>query len=406
MMQDYLQLAYGSLKNRKVRSWLTMIGIFIGIAAVISLIGLGQGLRVAIMGQFNFLTTDVLTIQASGLQTGPPGEGVVTPLLESYAADISRIAGVDRAIGRLIESSNIKYNGVTDFSFTVSMPDGQDRKEIERIVNLEISQGRLLNDGDINKVVLGINYVNSETFGKAVQLRDTVTIQSKEFEVVGILKKKGSFIIDNAIVLNEKVVKSLHDINDTYDVIVAIVPNPGDMARVKERIETYLRKERNVDKGEEDFAVESPEQALANLDSTLFAIQIFVYVIAGISIVVGGIGIANTMYTSVVERTKQIGIMKAIGAQRKTIFTLFLLESGFLGFIGGVVGILLGAGIAYGLAFLGSTFLGSDLIRVSLNWYIIFGALLFSFIVGTVAGLFPAAQASRLVPVEALRYVK
>jgi putative ABC transport system permease protein len=135
-------------------------------------------------------------------------------------------------------------------------------------------------------------------------------------------------------------------------------------------------------------------------------VQIFVYVIAGISIIVGGIGIANTMYTSVVERTKQIGIMKAIGAQRKTIFTLFLLESGFLGFIGGVVGILLGAGIAYGLAFLGSAALGSDLIRVSLNWSIIFGALLFSFIVGTVAGLFPAMQASRLVPVEALRYVK
>ncbi len=406
MIRDYAQLAYNSLKNRKLRSWLTMVGIFIGIAAVISLIGLGQGLRVAVMGQFNFLTTDVLTIQASGLQNGPPGEGVVRPLLESYVADISRIPGVDRAIGRLIESSKIEYNGFTDFSFAASVPNGKDRKEIERIANLEIQEGRLLKDGDVNKVVLGINYLNPETFGKPAQLRDMVTIQGKDFEVVGILKKKGSFIIDNAIMLNEAVLKDLFDVNDTYDLIVAVVQPGQAMGQVKERVENYLRKERDVEKGEEDFSVESPEQALANLDSTLFAVQIFVYVIAGISIIVGGIGIANTMYTSVVERTKQIGIMKAIGAQRKMIFTLFLLESGFLGFVGGIVGIIIGAGIAYGLAFLGSTFLGSDLIRVSLSWFIIFGALLFSFIIGSVAGLFPAVQASKLVPVEALRHVK
>src|SRR3989338_5217903 len=406
MTRDYPRLAYGSLKNRKVRSWLTMVGIFIGIAAVISLIGLGQGLRVAVMGQFNFLTTDVLTIQASGLQNGPPGEGVVNPLLDSYVDDISRIPGVDRAIGRLIESTQIGYHGFQDFSYASSVPDGKDRKEIERIANIELAHGRLLKDGDMNKVVLGIDYLDPETLGKPVQIRDSVTVHGKSFEVIGILAKKGSFIIDNAIQMNEAVMRELLNVNDTYDVIVAIVPNPADMARVKVRVEDYLRKERDVEKGEEDFSVESPEQALANLDSTLFAIQIFVYVIAGISIIVGGIGIANTMYTSVVERTKQIGIMKAIGAQRKMIFTLFLLESGFLGFVGGIVGILFGAGIAYGLAFLGSTFLGSDLIQVSLNWFIVLGALLFSFVIGTVAGFLPAVQASRLVPVEALRYVK
>ncbi len=406
MIKDYLQLAYTSLKNRRVRSWLTMVGIFIGIAAVISLIGLGQGLRVAIMGQFNFLTTDILTVQASGLQTGPPGEGVVKPLLDSYVADISSIPGVDRAIGRLIESAKIKYNSVTDFSFAASIPDGQDRREVERITNQEAAEGRLLKDGDTNKVVLGTNYGKSETFGKPVQLRDTVLVQGEEFEVIGILKKKGSFIIDNAILMNEDILKKLFDINDTYDVIAIKVLPGASMDVVKLRVENYLRKERDVKKGEEDFSVQSPEQALANLDSTLFAVQIFVYVIAGISIIVGGIGIANTMYTSVVERTKHIGIMKAIGAQKKMIFSLFLLESGFLGFVGGLVGILIGAGIAYGLAFVGSTALGSDLIRVSLNWFILVGALLFSFVIGTIAGFLPAVQASRLVPVEALRYTK
>lgn len=405
MIKDYAQLASTSLKHRRVRSWLTLVGIFIGIAAVISLIGLGQGLRVAVMGQFNFLTTDVLTIQASGLQHGPPGEGVVRPLLESYVDDISKIPGIDRAIGRLIASTQIEFNGVHDFSYAASIPDGKDRKEIERIANLQLDQGRMLQDGDAQKVVLGINYRDPETFGKAVQPRDTVFVQGKAFEVVGILAKKGSFIIDNAILINEDVMRDLFEVNDTYDVIVAVVQPGQNMARVKERVESYLRKERDVDKGEEDFSVQSPEQALANLDSTLFAIQIFIYVIAGISIVVGGIGIANTMYTSVVERTKQIGIMKALGAQRKTIFSLFLLESGFLGFVGGIVGIIIGVSIAYGLAFLGSTFLGSDLIRVSLNWFIIIGALLFSFLVGTIAGFLPAVQASKLVPVEALRRV-
>lgn len=406
MIKDYLQLAYSSLKNRRVRSWLTMVGIFIGIAAVISLVGLGQGLRVAIMGQFNFLTTDILTVQASGLQNGPPGQGVVNPLLDTYIDDLGNIKGVDRAIGRIIESAKIEFNGFTDFTFAASIPDGKNRKEVERIATLQIAQGKLLKDGDTNKVVLGTNYAESTTFGKPVQIRDTVLVQDHAFEVVGILEKKGSFIIDNSILMNEDVLKKLYDVNHTYNVIAIKVLPGQNMELIKQRVEDYLRKKRDVKKGEEDFSVQSPEQALENLDSTLFAVQIFIYVIAGISIIVGGIGIANTMYTSVVERTKQIGIMKAIGATRKIIFTLFLLESGFLGVVGGVMGLLLGSGIAYGLAFLGSTVLGTDLIRVDLNIFIYLGALLFSFFVGSFAGLLPALQASRLVPVEALRRTK
>jgi putative ABC transport system permease protein len=206
--------------------------------------------------------------------------------------------------------------------------------------------------------------------------------------------------------MNEKELKSLFDVNNTYSIIAVQVSKGSDMDIVKSKIEEYLRKERDVKKGAEDFIVQTPQQALSTLNSVLFAIQIFVYFISGISIVVGGIGISNTMYTSVAERTKQIGIMKAIVARNSSIFTLFLIESGLLGMVGGVLGILVGLGLANGLAYAGMTALNTDLIRVNSSLSLILGALAFSFFVGSISGLLPAIQASKLKPVDALRYAK
>jgi len=132
----------------------------------------------------------------------------------------------------------------------------------------------------------------------------------------------------------------------------------------------------------------------------------FIYVIAGISIIVGGIGIANTMYTSVVERTKQIGIMKAIGARRKTIFSLFLIEAGLLGTVGGLLGVMVGVGFAFAVSSIGRAALGTDLLQVSVSWTLVIGAFVFSFIIGCIAGILPALQASRLHPVDAMRGAK
>ena len=383
-----------------------MIGIFIGIAAVVALIGLGEGLRAGVMAQFNFLSTDILTIEAQGIAQGPPGTGVVKPLQEHYINEIERINGVDLAIGRIIESAKLEFNGHSDFTFVGSMPLGERRKEVERIAQLEVMTGRMLKDGDSRRIVVGNNYAKVAEFGLPVQPRDKVWVQGREFEVIGILEKRGSFITDNIVLMNEEEVKELFAVNNTYNVIaVKIVPGQN-MTAVKERIEEYLRDEREVKKGEEDFTVQSPEQALRDLDATLFAIQAFVAVIAGISIVVGGIGIANTMYTSVVERTKQIGIMKSVGAKNKDIFLLFFLEAGFLGIVGGSIGILVGMGLAYGLAAIAQSFVGEGLILVSIGWPLMIGALLFSFLIGSIAGVLPAYQASKLRPVDALRAVK
>ena len=406
MIRDYFNLSFISLKNRGLRSWLTIVGIFIGIAAIISLISLGEGLRETVLAQFDFLTVDILTVQASGLSFGPPGEGAVNPLLEDYVDDIGRIRGVDVAIGRIIENAKLRFNQRTDFTYAGSMPDGEERREVERIGQFEIDKGRMLKDGDTKKVVLGNNYRKSDRMGKAVRLRDDVIVNGVKFEVVGFLKKKGSFIVDNVVLINEDVMKDIFEINNTYDVIAVKVNEGVSMKGVKERVEDYLRKERDVDKGEEDFSVESAEQGIEDLDSILFAVRIFIYVIAGISIIVGGIGISNTMYTSVVERTKQIGIMKSIGATRRTIFTLFLIESGILGTVGGVLGIIIGLGFAFGLSLIASLTLKTELLKVSVSFPLIIWTFVFSFIIGAGAGMMPALQASKLQPVDALRHTK
>ncbi len=199
----------------------------------------------------------------------------------------------------------------------------------------------------------------------------------------------------------------IREADDTdVNVIGVKVKNVDNIDNVKENIEKLMRKERNVKKGEEDFVVESPQNLLATLNSTLFAVQLFIYIIASISIVVGGIGIMNTMYTAVLERTKEIGIMKAIGAKNSVIFFLFSVESGFLGMVGGIIGIIFGLLLAYGLAFIGQITLGSDLIQAHITFGLIIGALLFSFILGIISGIVPAYQASKMQPVEALSFIK
>ena len=383
-----------------------MIGIIIGIAAVVSLIGIGEGLRAAIISQFDVLATDVLTVQGGGVQAGPPGSGVINPLTEENVEEIERLKGVDMAIGRIIESTKIQFNDRLDFTYTGSMPDGEKRKEIERIAQLEIKKGRMLKDGDKDVVVLGNNFIKADRFGKPVQLRDKVLIQGKEFKVVGFLEKKGNFIIDNAVVMNEDIMRDLFDKEDEHDLIVVKVESGFEISQAKEKVEDYLRDSRNVEEGEEDFSVQTPASVIENVNNTLLGVQIFIYIIASISLLVGGIGIMNTMYTSVVERTKEIGIMKSIGAKNGTIFTLFFVESGLLGSVGGIVGAIMGYIGATLLAYIGSIALGSDLISAHISWQLFIGAIFFSFVVGSFFGTMPAYKASKLHPVDALRYAK
>ncbi|MBI2659932.1 ABC transporter permease [Candidatus Woesearchaeota archaeon] len=204
MLKDYAVFSLKNLRSRRLRSWLTMIGIFIGIAAVVSLIGLGEGLRIAITSQFGFLGPDVLGVQASGIAfAGPPGQAVASPLSDELVSKIEKVSGVEASIPRYIESVTLEFNDRQKIVITGSIPDGEDRKVIETMVNLKTEQGRLLKDGDTRKVMVGNNLKEDDEFGKGIKVGDRVLVNSVSFEVVGILEKKGSFIFDNNIFMNE-----------------------------------------------------------------------------------------------------------------------------------------------------------------------------------------------------------
>jgi len=406
MKADYLKLVLQNIKHRKLRSWLTMLGIFIGIAAVVSLIGLGEGLRSTVTSQFGFLGADIITVRDGGIQfAGPPGSGVVNQLNTDLVPKLEKISGVKYVIPRLIKSAEVEFSRETEVMMVGSLPSGNERTVIENMVGLKSAEGRLLKDGDGNKVFLG-NHLANNDFEKKIRSGDRILIQKKQFQVVGVGKELGSFLLDHIVFMNEEVMRDLYDKKDEASVIAIQIGKGEESEKVKQEIEKILRKERNVEEGEEDFTVELAVDVLDSLDSTLFAVQLFVYIIAGISLIVGGIGISSTMFTAVIERTKDIGIMKSIGAKNSDIFSLFLIESGMVGLFGGMIGVILGIGIAKSLAFLGSKQLGTDLIQANISFSLIIGAVLFSFIIGCIAGTIPAIKASKLNPVDSLRFAK
>jgi len=404
MIQDFFQLAFKNLKNRGLRSYLTILGIFIGILAVVSLISVGDGLKTAVNSQFGISSTEVMTIQAGGLNAyGPPGSGAVKKLTIKDLEEIKKVFNVKRAVRRNIPSGKLEFNDKVVFGVAASIPEGEDRKFVYEQMELEVEHGRLLEDKDTTKILLGYNfYADKVGLDKSVKIGDKILVQDKKFEVVGIVEKKGSFIVDNAVFMNEEPLLNLMNIGDEIDLIVVQVKDKSLMNKTKEEIEKALRKSRGVKKGEEDFEVSTPEAMLDTVNQILTGVQVFVLMIALISIFVGSIGIVNTMTTSVFERRREIGVMKSVGARNSHIFLLFFIESGLLGLIGGILGIIFGILIgALGTAAI-SSFIGSTT-TLNINFSLIFSALFGSFFIGSVSGIAPALNAAKQNPVDALR---
>ncbi|MBN2881707.1 ABC transporter permease [Candidatus Woesearchaeota archaeon] len=399
---NYFKLIWNNFKHKKLRSWLTVIGILIGIMAVVSLIALGQGLQYAISSQFSFLSPDIVTIS---VVSSDQFSSSSKPLEKDYVELVERVDGVKQASGRIMRPVKIKVDKSTDYTMGISVPTGKKAEFLYNAMNLKIEKGRFLDDSKDNEVLLG-NMFSDPDNGLNSKVGDEILIQGKPFIVVGILKKTGSFMIDISTYINEKGMENLFDLDNEYSFIGARIDTEKDMKEIISNIEKVIRKKRHVKEYNQDFTVQSAQATLNQVNSILGGVQIFVYIIAGISILVSGIGISNTMFTSVLERTKDIGIMKSIGATNRTIFTLFLIESGLLGMIGGIIGVILGSSIAVGLAALGRQAMGLDLIQARISFALIFGAISFSFIIGTVSGLIPAIKASKQNPVEALSYTK
>jgi putative ABC transport system permease protein len=404
MLKDFFTISLNNLKRRKLRSWLTMVGIFIGIAAVVGLITLGQGLQTAITGQLGSLDTDSLTVQNAGTGFGPPGSTVIEKLTDHDLKVIEKVKGVKSVTPVLLRMVQIRYNNEVSFELMRGAPEEPEfYEDFYESQSMEAIEGRLLKKGDVGRVLLGNNFAKKTKFGKAISVGKTINIQGGDFEVIGILKSSGSLLMNDAVITFHGELKDLLDIDDEIDIIGLKVENGKISEETAEKVEKALRKDRGLKEGEEDFSVQTPSQVLGAVTNILTAVNVVVVGIAMISLFVGGIGIANTMYTSVLERRKEIGTMKAIGARNSNVLMIFLIEAGLLGLIGGIIGALLGVGIAFGVAFGANSAFGSEIIQLSISFPLVISVVTFSFLIGILSGAIPSYQASKLKPVDALR---
>jgi putative ABC transport system permease protein len=241
-------------------------------------------------------------------------------------------------------------------------------------------------------------------FARPLATGSRITINNQPFEVVGFFKEIGNPSDDMNIYLSYAGMESLYpEVKDKY--VMAVIRAAQDVkpSELADKIQEKLRKHDGLKKGEETFYVQTFEDLLATFAIILDVINGVLVLIALISVIVASVNIMNTMYTSVMERTKEIGVMKAIGARNSDIYNIFVLESGVLGFIGGAIGILFG----YIVASIGGAIAanaGLGLLKPIFPWYLIAGCLLFATAVGAVSGILPAKQAAQQKPVDSLRY--
>ncbi len=400
-MKDYFSLALNNLKRRRLRSWLTMIGIFIGIAAVVSLISLGQGLQDYISGEFEKLGADKIIIQPKGM--GPPGTAGPSLILTSDDLKvIENVRGVEWASGYLAKQGQAEFKGELNVGYAYGV-NPEDMDNLLALGELEV-EGRIFKKGEKFKVVVGHNHVYGNIWEKKVEVGSTIEIEGYDFKVVGVIEKVGNPMDDGVFYIPKETLKEILNIEDEESQILVKTAEGFDPENVAETIKRKLRQARDEKEDQETFSVQTSGQLLESFQSIFAVVQGVLVGIAAISLLVGGIGIMNTMYTSVVERTREIGTMKAVGARNSDILLLFLIESGLLGLIGGAIGVGIGMGLAKGAELIATQALGVNLLQASTNPLIYAGALLFSFVVGAASGVLPAMQASKLKPADALRY--
>jgi len=407
MIIDYFNFALSGIRHRKLRSWLTMIGIFIGITAVVALISIGQGMQAAIDDQFKKIGSNRIIVSpgGGGIETSNPLMGglVSAKLTDDDVKFIRKIRGVEFAAGPVIQPVKVKFKDEVKYLTSTNVPT--DDESVEFLKGIEyyiIQDGKYLGDEDSNKVAVGYETAHS-VFNNKIEIGDKIFIEDLEFEVKGIYKKTGNPVHDNKVSMSLEAARDMLDMGDDVSSIFVTVKDGFDVHEVAERIEKELRKHRGLKEGDEDFSVATAEQTVGMFKDILAVIQFVLIGIAAISLVVGGIGIMTTMYTSVIERTHEIGIMKAVGAKNSDIGMIFLIESGLLGAAGGIIGIILGIGMSFIVEFAAQQ-AGLDVMKAYISLELIIGALLFSFIVGTISGVLPAMRASKMNPVDALRY--
>lgn len=397
--------ALESLSSNKLRSMLTMLGIVIGVAAVIAMLSIGSGAQAAITSRIESIGTNLVFVSPGstnqgGVRTAQGSAETLTTQDANALAQLPGVVGVAPEVGGrgqvvyLGQNVNTRLIGTTPAYQTMN--------------NLTLANGSFLTDvnetADSSVVVLG-SAVAQNLFNGSQAVGQRVTINGLPFEVIGVLQSKGGtgfFNQDDQIFvpLSTAQLRLIGQTNyrgaDVVNTINVQVDQPNDVTTVTQEITQEL----TARHGAVDFTVTSQQDVLNTVTQTTDVLSIFLGGIAGISLLVGGIGIMNIMLTTVSERTREIGLRKAIGARQADILQQFLVESVVLSVIGGVVGVILGWLIAH---LMGSVQLGGNAITpiVSLNSILL--ATIFSMAVGLFFGIYPANRAAKLEPVEALR---
>ena len=393
MRFDYFFMVVNSIRHRKLRSWLTVVGIIIGVAAIISLITMSRSLQSTIEQQFETFGANRIFVSGKGFQgPGTMSNGLTMKDVET----IEKISGFKYITPGLFRSAEVIYNKEKGFTLVGGLPAEQ-YSEFLADTGVEMQAGRAIKDNEKYVAIIG-SRVAEKMFSKELSVGNRIKINKVDFKIVGIVKEIGNAQDDNQISIPLDTAREIFNEPESVDTIIVQVKSSSDILAIQEKIEKGLERKR----GDTNFEVVTASQILEQINQVLGVMQIVLVGIAAISLLVGAIGIMNSMYTSVLERTKEIGIMKAIGARNPDILWIFLIEAGMIGLVGGILGTALGAGMALAVGPIAKQ-AGFPMI-ISLEVSVLLFGLLFAFIVGMISGILPAYQASKLKPVDALRY--
>ncbi|WP_321418588.1 ABC transporter permease [uncultured Methanomethylovorans sp.] len=400
--RTYLKMALSILYHSKLRSWLTIIGIVIGIGAVVTIISLSNGLSANMESRLSDMDLTLITItpgytKASSTMGPPHMDGGTTSsdaeLTKKDIRAIKLVDNIDYISGQISGRESVYYMGE---SATLSIT-GVDPQVWQYMATYDLESGRLLDPTDKYVAVIGYK-VAKEMYNDPISLNRIITINGKSVRVVGVLASGED---DNAIFMPiDAAVELIEDAEpDVFDSIVVKADDVDNVKTVKEKVETKLMISRNVmNEADRDFSVSDSLSMAETVTEMLSSMSLFLGAIAAVSLVVGSVGIANTMFTSVLEKTKEIGTMKAIGATNVDIMMIFLFNSALVGFVGGVIGIILSFILTYLMGKL------MNISNITVAPYLVILGISIAVVIGVISGVVPAYNASRMRPVDALRY--